>query len=103
MSIEAQDRQNQAMKLINEDNPFENPSVKETPLQNHQGIAKLVKKGGSAAEKQIMSFGGESIAEKTTERESKNTNLTFAGGQTTGSAAASGGTLSNQFGFSKQS
>jgi len=51
-----------------------------------------------------MSFGDDSnksIAEKTTERESKNTTATMAGGI---SAGASGGTLSNQFfAFSKQS
>ena len=29
LSQETQDRQNQAMKLINEDNPFENPPIKE--------------------------------------------------------------------------
>lgn len=66
------------MKLINEDNPFEKPSP--APLQN-QSISKLVINKGDS-EKQIMSIGDESnksIAEKTTERESKNTNLTFAG------------------------
>jgi len=82
------------MKLINEDNPFENPTIKESSLPHSSKVKP----------DQIMSFGDESdksIAEKTTERESKNTTATMAGGI---SAGASGNALSNQlFAFSKQS
>ena len=76
------------MKLINEDNPFENP-------------APAVKKEQTAYH--IMSFAADesnkSIAEKTTERESKNTNRTggFVGASSSGAAATSGA----HFTFSK--
>ena len=79
------------MKLINEDNPFENPKIKDSVLP-HSSVVMLAKPG------HIMSFGDESsksIAEKTTERESKNTTATMAGGI---SAGASSG---NHFAFSK--
>lgn len=61
----------------------------------------LAKKSNDADPHQIMSFGdsSKSIADKTTERESKNTNITLGGVMSAGVS----GTLSNQFGFSKQS
>ena len=77
------------MKLINEDNPFENP-------------APVAKKEQTAYH--IMSFAADesnkSIAEKTTERESKNTNRTGGFGASSSGAAATSGA---QFTFSKQS
>ena len=90
------------MKLINEDNPFENPPIKESTLP-HKSIVMLTKaacvKGGDASHaSQVKSFAAvdssKSIAEKTTERESKNTNMAMSS-----SAAASGA----PFTFSKQS
>ena len=41
-------RQNQAMKLINEDNPFENPAIKEATLP-HKSIAMLTKAAAAKA------------------------------------------------------
>lgn len=92
------------MKLLNEDNPFENPAptIKKDTLSAFmlQDSAEAVSK----EDRQIMSFGGDdstiknSIADKTTERESKNTNRTGGFGvSSSGGAAASGA----QFTFSK--
>lgn len=71
------------MKLINEDNPFENLKKKDSALP-HSSVVMLSKPD------HIMSFGDESnksIAEKTTERESKNTTATMAGGISAGASS----------------
>lgn len=94
------------MKLINEDNPFENPISK---FANQDGAlgkddpSYLVEYGadkhdgdGSGSSQTISFAETKSIASKTTNRASKNTNGTIA---TTG---MSGG-LTNQLTFSKMS
>ena len=63
------------MKLINEDNPFENLKKKDSALP-HSSVVMLSKPD------HIMSF-----AEKTTERESKNTTATMAGGISAGASS----------------
>ena len=99
------------MKLINEDNPFENPStIKET--LPHATVVMLTNAAIKTASddpgnQKIMSLVGDastskqSMAEKTTDRESKNTNAT--GGFGVSSSAAVSATLTNHFTFSKQS
>ena len=90
------------MKLINEDNPFENPPVKTTSNLPHSSVVMLTKGSGDSHHRnQIMSFGDDSsksIADKTTERESKNTIATMrTGGVGVSSQAAASATLTNHF------
>lgn len=101
------------MKLINEDNPFENPaSIAKASKQNNAKLGMLqadekdepvieygVDKndGDGSGSSQTMSFAEtKSIASKTTNRASKNTN------GTTAISGMSGG-LTNQLTFSKLS
>ena len=102
LSQDAQDLQNQAMKLINEDNPFENPQqVKQQGVLPRSSVAMLGKAGGVGNADQVMSFvandTNKSIADKTTERESKNTNATLRTGGCVSLSAAASATLTNQF------
>lgn len=90
------------MKLINEDNPFENPPVKTSSNLPHSSVVMLTKANGDSHHRnQIMSFGDDSsksIADKTTERESKNTNATMrTGGVGVSSSAAASATLTAHF------
>ena len=83
------------MKLINEDNPFENPQIKESNILTksiNQMLSKAVGVKSSTGDQ------SQSIAEKTTERESKNTNATLrTGGFGVTSSAAQSATLTNHF------
>ena len=74
------------MKLINEDNPFENPPLKQQNVIPRNSIAILGKTDDVNTNGHVMSFivaqdsTEKSIADKTTERESKNTNTTLRTG-----------------------
>lgn len=99
LSLEKQDRQNQAMKLLNEDNPFANPEIKPQSVVQMASVAIFEKATGGSDERQAMSFGvdgvSKSITDRTTERESKNTNATL---QTAiGLSSAASANLTNHF------